>query len=117
MYDVLRRSRITLNYHIDIAEGWANNMRLYEATGAGAMLLTDRRRNIGDIYVDGDEVATYGSTRECIDQTKRYLADEPARAAIAAGGQRKAVEVNNYFNRTGEILEHIAELSNAQVLS
>lgn len=117
MYDVLRRSRITLNYHIDIAEGWANNMRLYEATGAGAMLLTDRRRNIGDIYVDGDEVATYSSTRECIDQTQRYLADESARAAIAARGQRKAVEVNNYFNRTGEILEHIAELSNAQVLS
>jgi len=117
MYDVLRRSRITLNYHIDIAEGWANNMRLYEATGAGAMLLTDRQHNIGDIYVDRVEVATYSSTRECIDQTKRYLSDEPARAAIAAGGQRKAIEVNNYFNRTGEILEYIAELANVQVLS
>jgi len=116
MYDVLRRSRITLNYHIDIAEGWANNMRLYEATGAGAMLLTDRQRNIGDIYVDGSEVTTYGSTRECIGQTKRYLADEPARAAIAAAGQRKAVEVNNYFNRTGEILEYFAELANVWVL-
>lgn len=117
MYDVLRRSRITLNFHIDIAEEWANNMRLYEATGAGAMLLTDRQRNIGDIYIDGDEVATYGSTRECIDQAKRYLADEPARAAVAVGGQRKAIEVNNYFNRTGEILEHVAELANVRALS
>jgi hypothetical protein len=117
MYDVLRRSKITLNYHIDIAEGWANNMRLYEATGMGATLLTDRQRNIGDIYVDGDEVATYGSTRECIAQTKHYLADKPARATIAACGQRKAVEVNNYFNRTSEILEHIAELANVRVLS
>jgi spore maturation protein CgeB len=109
MYDVLRRSRITLNYHINIADGWANNMRLYEATGAGALLLTDRQRNIGDIYIDGTEVATYSSTRECIDQIERYLADEPARAAIAASGQRKALTVNNYFIRAGEILHHLLE--------
>jgi hypothetical protein len=109
MYDVLRRSKITLNYHINIADGWANNMRLYEATGAGAMLLTDCQRNIGDIYTDGTEVATYGSTRECVDQIERYLTDEPARATIADGGQRKALTVNNYFVRTGEILQHFLE--------
>lgn len=110
MYDVLRRSRITLNYHIDIAEGWANNMRLYEATGAGAMLLTDRQRNLDDIYVGGREVATYGSVSECLSVIDRYLSDEPARAAIAAAGQAKALTVNNYRNRTAEIVGHVEEL-------
>jgi spore maturation protein CgeB len=115
MYDVLRRSRITLNCHIDIAEGWANNMRLYEATGAGAMLLTDRQRNLDDIYVGDQEVATYGSVTECLSVIDRYLADEPARAAIAAAGQQKAIETNNYQKRTREIIGHVEELMAARV--
>jgi spore maturation protein CgeB len=110
MYEILRRSKITLNYHIDIAEGWANNMRLYEATGAGALLLTDRQRNLDEIYKGGEDVATYGSTAECLAMINRYLSDEPARAAIAASGQRRAIAVNNYRNRTAEIIRHVGDL-------
>src|SRR5262249_16076397 len=43
MYRILRDSRITLNHHIGIAENYANNMRLFEATGVGTMLLTDHK--------------------------------------------------------------------------
>ena len=111
MYNVLRRSRITLNFHIDLAEGWANNMRLYEATGSGALLLTDRQRNINDIYADGSEVATYASVDECVVEIHRYLADEPARARIAQAGQKRAVEHNNYRARTAEIAAHVRELA------
>lgn len=105
MYDVLRRSRITLNNHLDLAGEWANNMRLYEATGMGAMLLTDAKRNLADIFVPGVEVAVYRDEEECIAQIRRYLADEPARAAIAAAGQAKAVAVQNYAGRTAEIVD------------
>ena len=38
MYGLLASSQITINRHIDIAEEYANNMRLYEATGMGACL-------------------------------------------------------------------------------
>jgi hypothetical protein len=114
MYDILRRSRITLNYHIDLAEGWANNMRLYEATGSGALLLTDRQRNINDIYTDGSEVATYGSVEECIAQIRYYLANDAARADIAAAGQRRAVKHNNYRTRTGEIVALVREILTAK---
>jgi hypothetical protein len=117
MYNVLRRSRITLNYHIDIAEGWANNMRLYEATGMGAMLLTDRQRNLDEIYKSGEDVATYGSTGECLEMIARYLADESARATIAVSGQRKAVKVNNYRTRTAEIVQRVQNLGALQVQS
>ena len=107
MYAILRRSRITLNYHIDLAEGWANNMRLYEATGSGALLLTDRQRNIGDIFSDGLEVATYSSVAECIAQIGRFLTDDAARAEIALAGQKRAVTQNNYRVRCGEIGTHL----------
>ena len=110
MYDVLRRSRITLNYHIDIAANYANNMRLYEATGSGALLLTDTKDNLGDIFQPGREVATYTSAQDCLGRIRHYLDHEDERAAIAAAGQRRTLEDHNYFKRTGEILELIAEI-------
>lgn len=103
MYEVLRRSRITLNNHLDLAGDWANNMRLYEATGMGTMLLTDAKRNLDEIFVSGIEVATYEDAENCIAKARHYLANERARAAIAAAGQRKAITVQNYAGRTAEI--------------
>jgi spore maturation protein CgeB len=103
MYEVLRHSRIAINNHLDLVGRWANNMRLYEATGMGAMLLTDAKENLAEIFQPGSEVATYTDIADCIVQIRRYLSDEPARAAIAAAGQRKAIEVQNYAGRTAEI--------------
>jgi spore maturation protein CgeB len=110
MYDVLRRSRITLNYHIDIAENYANNMRLYEATGSGAMLLTDTKANLGAIFEVDREVAAYTSTQDCLARIRHYLDRDDARAAIAASGQRRTLSDHNYFKRTGEILELIGQI-------
>jgi hypothetical protein len=59
---------VALNRHIAAAEGHANNMRLYEATGVGTCLLTDRGSNLGELFEVG---------REVID-TVRRLPDEPA---------------------------------------
>jgi len=108
MYQVLRRSRITLNHHIDLAENWANNMRLYEATGVGAMLLTDQKQNLAEMFLPGKEVVAYTSPEDCVSQIHRYLADEPARATIAAAGQSKTLEIHNYAARTAEII-HLVE--------
>ena len=40
-------ARIAINRHGDIAEGYANNMRLFEATGVGALLRDRGRRQPG----------------------------------------------------------------------
>lgn len=107
MFDVLRHSRITLNRHIDLSGQWANNMRLYEATGMGTLLLTDSKQNLADIFTPGREVAVYESDEDCLAKIQRYLSDEPARAAIAAAGQSRALNTETYYNRTGEIIELI----------
>ena len=43
----------SLNRHIDVAEGYANNMRLFEATGVGALLLTEAAPNLADLFEPG----------------------------------------------------------------
>lgn len=113
MYEILRRSRITLNFHIDLAEGWANNMRLYEATGMGAMLLTDNQRNLAEIFTPGRDVAAYADPDDCVKKIAYYLEHEDERAAIAASGQARAINVQNYYNRTEEIARLVAGLAPA----
>ena len=48
MYRVLSRAKIALNRHIDLADDHANNMRLYEATGVGTLLVTDAKSDLSD---------------------------------------------------------------------
>jgi hypothetical protein len=103
MYEILRRSKITLNFHIDLAEDWANNMRLYEATGIGALLLTDSKRNLAEIFVPGQHVAAYADAEDCVRQIHSLLADDTTRERIAAAGQQHAIKTQNYFLRTMEI--------------
>jgi hypothetical protein len=104
MYEILRRSRITLNIHIDLAEGWANNLRLYEATGMGTLLLTDWKKNLHEMFVPDEHVATYQDAEDCVRQINRFLADDAARERIAAAGQRHAIETQNYYGRMGDII-------------
>ncbi|HJT44544.1 MAG TPA: glycosyltransferase [Rhizomicrobium sp.] len=103
MYAILRRSKITLNFHIDLAEDWANNMRLYEATGMGALLLTDQKRNLAEIFVPGEHVAAYTDAEDCVRQIRDLLADDATRERIAAAGQQHAIKTQNYLLRTREI--------------
>ena len=44
MLKILRKSKILINKHIEDTE-YANNMRLFEATGSGTMLLTDYKKS------------------------------------------------------------------------
>lgn len=112
MYDVLRRSQITINQHgfIPLVKNEANNMRLYEATGMGALLMSDLKPNLGEIFTVGSEMVAYSSPQECAAQISHYLAQEEERKAIAAAGQRRTVSEHNYFNRMEEITRFVNSL-------
>lgn len=103
MFRALARSKITLNCHIGIAGDFANNMRLYEATGVGSLLITDRKANIAEIFEPGEEIVTYDSFEECLALIEQYRKDEPARARIAAAGQRRTLATHRYRDRTAEL--------------
>lgn len=104
MYDVLRRSKITLNSHIDAAQGMAGNMRLYEATGVGTFLLTDNLANLPTLFQPGVHVGVYDSPADCVAKIKYFLAHDAEREAIAEAGQVHTLEQHSYRNRIEEIL-------------
>lgn len=104
MYRALARSRITLNRHINVAENNANNMRLYEATGVGAMLLTDRKDNLHELFEIGKEVVAYSSKEEAAELVRHYL-DHPQDAEqIAKAGQARTLREHTYAQRMRELV-------------
>ena len=106
MYELLRRSVATLNHHGDLLP-FANNMRLYEATGMGCLLVTDRKDNLGDMFEPEKEVVTYGDAAECVDKLRFYLAtaNAAARASIMQAGQRRTLSEHSYDARMRQLLQ------------
>lgn len=104
MYRVLASARVALNRHIDVAEGYANNMRLYEATGMGALLLTDTGSNLAELFEPGRECVAYRDPDELDAELDRLLADHDARRAIAAAGQRRTLSEHTYERRMAELV-------------
>jgi spore maturation protein CgeB len=103
MYRVLASSRVVVNRHIEAAEGHANNMRLFEATGVGAALVTDRGHNLADLFEPGREVATYSDGDDLIAVVRRLLADEGERGALARAGQRRTLSDHTYERRMADL--------------
>lgn len=105
MYRTLARSRITLNRHIDVAENYANNMRLYEATGVGTLLLTDHKDNLGELFEIGKEVIAYTSKEEAAEMIHYYLAHPDEAQEIARAGQKRTLSEHTYRHRMKELVE------------
>ena len=105
MYRLLRDARISLNRHIAEAEGHANNMRLYEATGVGSLLLTDEGSNLSELFEPGREVVTYAGVDDLVEKARHYLAHDEERRAIAAAGQARTLRDHTYELRMQELAE------------
>ena len=104
MYKVLAQSKITINRHIDVAENFANNMRLYETTGCGAMLITDMKDNLNELFDIGKEVVAYNNVNELVELIRYYADRDSEREAIARAGQKRTITEHTYYNRMEELL-------------
>lgn len=110
VYRILAASRVTLNHHIAVAEGFVNNLRLYEATGVGSCLVTDAAANLTDMFRPGREVVDYADAADCAAKVEALLNDEPRRAAIAAAGRARTLADHTYLHRARELAAIFEEL-------
>ena len=105
MYNILSRSKISFNRHINVAENNANNMRLYEATGMGSLLLTDKKDNLKELFEEDREIVTYESKEEAFDKYN-YLINKPEELSkIAKAGQLRTLTEHTYENRIKELIK------------
>ncbi len=102
MYSALKSGRIVINAEANHGKGEAGNMRLFEATGVGAFLLTEYQDNIEDYFEPGVEVETFKTVQELIDKIQYYLAHKDEREAIAKRGQQRCFQAYSMQKRAIE---------------
>ena len=90
---------MTLNCHIDSIEPYVGNMRMFEATGCGALLFTDTGANMWQFFMEDQEVIVYRSPEECARKIERYIHFPFECIEIAKAGQRKTLNRHTYQRR------------------
>lgn len=108
VYEILRKSKITMNNHGNTGP-FANNLRLYEATGMGAMLLTDWKEDLHTFFMPEKEVATYRTPEECAIRIEYFLTHEEERRSIASAGQARTLSEHTYTQRVQQLLQILAK--------
>ena len=107
MYQIFRDAKIVLNNHVDIAENYANNMRLFEATGTWTLRITDWKQNLHEMFELDKEVVTYHTPEECLEKIRYYLEHDEERQQIAHAGQQRTLTKHNYQERMIELIKII----------
>lgn len=119
MYRIMSKSAIVLNRHGEVAGDYANNMRLFEATGVGAMLLTDRKSNLGDYFQEDNaskelaapvEAVSYSDSWDVVQLIRYYLKYPDEAKAISAAGQASTLRDHTYNIRMGKISDTLREM-------
>ena len=107
MFNILARSKITINCTIDDTRELgdrAGNMRLYEGTGCGALMVTEYRPQLDKLFEKDVEVVAYRNPEECMYLVRYYLAHPDEAAKIAKRGQERTLKDHTYTKR----MEYVA---------
>jgi spore maturation protein CgeB len=74
------------------------------STGVGAMLLTDRKENLQELFDVGKEVLAYSNKEEALEFVRYYL-DHPSESEeIAKAGQARTLRDHTYSQRMQELV-------------
>ena len=102
MTRLFRSARIVVNVDVDAFGAQPPNMRLIEATGAGAFLLTPAHPRLAEFFEPGVEIETFADERELIAKIGYFLAHPEVREVIAARGQRRCLREHSIAQRAEE---------------
>lgn len=103
MYKVFSQAKIVVNRHINVAGNIANNMRMFDATGVGSLLITDSKPNMSEFFEVSEEVITYTSELDLVRKVKYYLDHPREREKIAMAGKKRTLRDHTYAKRMKEL--------------
>lgn len=108
MYDVLARAKIVVNRHGEVANGCGNNLRQYESTGCGALLVTD----CAGEFRDGVDCLVYDDAASAIALIENALNKYPHK--IAESGRTRTLERYTYAHASRIVADLMKEMCRAR---
>ena len=109
-YQIIAKSKISVNYHSNYAFGDVGNIRMFQTTGMGSCLVNDFGNNLSDLFEPDFEIVIYKSTEEAIEKIKFLLENDNYRKQIAESGQLRTLKDHTAFKRCEQINEWILEM-------
>lgn len=110
---IFSASKINLNLHSSTLmegidpEGDFVNPRVFELAACGAFSLVDNRKELGELFKAGTEVATFSSLSDLREKIDYYLARPEARKEIADAARARALAHHTFERRMESLLTHI----------
>ncbi|MEZ7892925.1 MAG: glycosyltransferase [Candidatus Wallbacteria bacterium] len=99
MFQIIKNSKMVLNFHADSSPEYASNMRLFEITGVGSCMISDFKKNLNNLFEIDKEVISYKSFEECVEKI-RWLVDNPNKIKeISENGQKRCLKDHGISNR------------------
>lgn len=102
-FNTISKYTININAHIDMAENYAANMRMFEVAGVGSCLLTDYKKNLASFFDIDNEVITYSNRDEAIEKSNWLLNNPKQAKEIALKGQQRVLNQHTYKHRAEQL--------------
>lgn len=106
MVRALSSYKIAFNFNIadDI------NFRTFEATGAGALVLTNYTPNLEKLFKINEELVIYESFDDLVLKIRSLLYDESKRHRISMAGMERSKKDHSYDKRSEQLVEILNQL-------
>lgn len=115
MVEIYQKSKIVFNFSIknDI------NMRIFEAMGSGAVLVTNKIESNGmdDLFQESTHYLIYSAENDLIDLIERILKDPDLQASISWNGKKNVIQNHTYKQRASEILSFVTPYKGSHITS
>lgn len=106
-YDILSKTRVSINYHADFVKNNSTNLRIFESTGMGTILLTNHTKDLEKIFEIDVEVISFKNLSEAKDKIDFIMKNPSIGQSIADAGRNRTHISHNYDVRTSEILQKV----------
>lgn len=101
---VFRSARVVLN-NLHPAEFAGVNCRVFEAAGSGAVVLTESREGLSELFDVGSELLSFATFDELVEKCEFLLTNQSAGAAIGDAAAKRAHRDHIYELRLTSILD------------
>lgn len=88
----------------------AVNQRVFDVPASDAFLITDRRRQMDQLFEPDSEIVTYDNPEEIPELVARYLKDELARKKVAKAAKQRILAEHTYEHRIEKLLAKMRTL-------
>ena len=115
MFRVFSNADVCVNVHQNFGRdvrdyGYGANSRVFEVTGCGGVLVSDRKRDLVRLFDEGSEVVCYETFAELREHVRGLLQNPGRRYSLRTAGRRRALTDHTLRHRFQEMLDAVADL-------